>query len=119
MVFNRKKLDAQCERGILFLTLAMLVFAPLAFGAVHTWAFLVVQGLAAGVFGLWAVRLWVNRKPKLFWPPLAWVVVAFTLYALGRYFTADIEYVARQELIQVLLFAFLFLSVLRSSRWVH
>jgi len=114
MFFNRKKLEAQCERGILLLTLAMLVFAPLAFGAVHTWALLVVQGLAAGVFVVWAIRLWVNRKPKLFWPPLAWVVVAFTLYALGRYFTADIEYVARQELLQVLLFAFLFFAVINN-----
>jgi O-antigen ligase len=114
MAFNRKKLVAQCERGILLLTLAMLGFAPLAFGAVDLWAFLVVQGLAAGVFVLWAIRLGVDPKPKLFWPPLAWVVAAFALYALGRYFTADIEYVARQEMIQVLLFAFMFFAVVNN-----
>jgi O-antigen ligase len=114
MFFNRKKFDAQCERGILFLTLAMLVFAPLALGAVEAWAFLVVQGLAPAVLVLWGVRLWAERKPKFFWPPLAWVVTTFTLYALGRYFTADIEYVARQELIQVLLFAFLFFAVINN-----
>ncbi len=114
MFLNRKKLDAQCERGILWLVLAMLVFAPLAFGAVDMWAFLVVQGLAVGVLILWGARLWVNRKPKLLWPPLAWAVAAFALYALGRYFTADIEYVARQEMIQVLLFAFLFFAVVNN-----
>ena len=114
MFFNRKKLEAQCVRGILLLTLTMLVFATLAFGAVDMWAFLVVQSLAAGVLVLWAFRLWVNRKPKLFWPPLAWVVVAFALYALGRYFTADIEYVARQEMLQVLIYAFLFFAVVNN-----
>jgi O-antigen ligase len=114
MVFNRKKLDARCERGILFLMLALLVFAPLAFGAVDTWALLVVQALAAGVLVLWGLRLWVDCKSKLFWPPLAWMVAAFTLYAVGRYLTADIEYVARREVLQVLVFAFLFWAVLNN-----
>jgi O-antigen ligase len=38
-------------------------------------------------------------------------VLAFALYAIARYFTADIEYVARQEMIQTLLFAFLFFAI--------
>ena len=116
MVFTRKNLDWWCARGILFLVLAMIVFAPLAFGAVHTWAFLIVQGMAAGVFVLWLARLWLDRNPKLLWPPLAWAVAAFALYAVARYFTADIEYAARLELIQVLLFAFLFLAVVNNLR---
>jgi len=107
-------MDWWCERGILSLVLGMLVFAPLAFGAVDAWAFLVVQVMALGVFVLWALRLWASLKPKLLWPPLAWVVLAFTLYAVGRYFTADIEYVARLELIQVLLFVFLFFAVMNN-----
>src|SRR5665213_815548 len=111
MVFTRRNLDWWCERGILTLVLAALVFAPLAFGAVHAWAFLVVQALVMGVLALWAVRLWGGHKPKLLWPPLAWAVTAFVLYAVARYFTADIEYVARLELIRILLYAFLFLAV--------
>ncbi len=111
MVFNRRNLDWWCERGILILVLAALVLAPLAFGAVYPWTFLVVQALAIGVALLWAVRLWGGHKPKLLWPPLAWAVAAFVLLAVARYFTADIEYVARQELIRILLYAFLFLAV--------
>jgi O-antigen ligase/Tfp pilus assembly protein PilF len=114
MVFTRKNVDWWCGRGILTLVLGMLVFAPLAFGAVDAWAFLVVQALAVGVFVLWAVRVWANPRPKLLWPPLAWVVLAFTLYAVVRYFTADIEYVARLEVIQVLIFAFLFFAVVNN-----
>jgi len=114
MFFSRKNLDAWCQRGILLLTLAMLVFGPLAFGAVDEWAFLVVQGIATGIFLLWSVRLWLNPKPKLLWPPLAWVVVAFAVYAVVRYFTADIEYVARAEVIQVLLFALVFFVIVNN-----
>ena len=71
-------------------------------GAVDTPAFLVVQGLTVGVMLLWAARIWVSPKPQLLWPPLCWAVLAFAIYAVARYLTADIEYVARQEMIQVL-----------------
>ncbi len=116
MVLTRKNLDWWCERGILSLVLGMLVFAPLAFGAVDTWAWLVVQSAAAGVFILWGVRLWLNPRPKLLWPPLAWAVLAFMIYAVARYLTADIEYVARLEMIQVLLLGFLFFAALNNLR---
>jgi len=42
------------------------------------------------------------------------VVLAFAIYAVARYLTADIEYVARQELIQVLVFAFLFFAIVNN-----
>jgi O-antigen ligase/Tfp pilus assembly protein PilF len=116
MVFTRKNLDWWCARGILFFVLAMLVFAPLAFGAVDPWAFLVLQSCGAAIFILWSARLWLNPKTKILWPPLAWVVLIFAIYAVARYFTADIEYVARQELLQVLLFAFLFFAFVNNLR---
>src|ERR1700722_5195130 len=102
---NREALDKFFERGILALLLAILVFGPLAIGAVDAWAFLVVQGLTIGVMLLWVLRIWFNPKQKLLWPPICWVVLAFLIYAIVRYVTADIEYVARQELIQVLVYA--------------
>jgi O-antigen ligase len=107
-------LDNLCERSILGLVLGILVFAPLAFGAVDAWAFLVVQALTLGVMLVWTLRLWIDPKPKLLWPPLCWVVLAFTIYAVARYLTADIEYVARQEMIQVVMYAFLFLAIVNN-----
>ncbi len=111
---DRETLDDYCEWGILGLMLGILVFAPLALGAVEPWAFLVLQGLTLGVLLVWALRLWINPKPKLLWPSLCWVVLAFTLYAIARYCTADIEYVARQEMIQVLMYAFLFFAIVNN-----
>jgi O-antigen ligase len=111
---NRLILNDWCERGILLLVFSILIFGPLAMGAVGGWEFLVIQGLAIGVLALWAAKIWTSRKPQLLWPPLGWVVLAFTLYAVARYFTADIEYVARLELIQVLLAAFLFFAIVNN-----
>ena len=116
MVLTRNNLDWWCERGILSLVLGMLMFAPLAFGAVDTWAWLVVQVAATMVFILWGARLWLNPRPKLLWPPLAWAVLAFMVYAVARWLMADIEYVARLETLQVLLFGFLFFVALNNLR---
>ena len=111
---NSKTLDRWCERGILGLVLAILVFGPLAMGAVDTPEFLVVQGLTLGVMLLWALRIWVSPKPQLLWPPVCWAVLAFVIYAIARYYTADIEYVARLEMIQVLMYAFLFFAIVNN-----
>jgi O-antigen ligase len=111
---NREVLDRWCERGILALILSILVFGPLAYGAVDTVPFLIVQGLTAVVLVLWIARLWLNPRSRFLWPPICWAVLAFSLYAIARYFTADIEYVARQELIRVLIYAFLFFAILNN-----
>jgi O-antigen ligase len=111
---NREVLDRGCELGILALVLAALIFGPLAFGAVPPWAFLVIEGLTLGALGLWGLRLWLQPHPQLLWPPICWAVVAFAIYAAARYLTADIEYVARQEMIRVLVYAVLFFVVLNN-----
>ncbi|MFZ0827290.1 MAG: O-antigen ligase family protein [Verrucomicrobiia bacterium] len=111
---NRETLDRWCERSILGVVLGILVFGPLAMGAVDAPEFLVLQGLTVAVMGLWALRLWISPKPQLLWPPLGWVVLAFVALAIGRYLTADIEYVARQEMIQVLMYAFLFFVIVNN-----
>ncbi len=111
-MFDRGQLDLWLERGILALVLALLLLAPLAMGAVGPLAFLVVQGLTLGVLLLWAARLLVQPNPMLLWTPVCWAVAAFVLYAIGCYWTADLELIARRELLRVLVYAFVFLAVL-------
>ena len=111
---NRELLDKWCERGILGLVLAILVFGPLATGAVRTPDFLVIQGLTVGVILLWGLRLWLSPRPRFLWPPICWAVTAFTGYAIARYLVSDIEYVGRQEMIRVLVYAFLFLAIVNN-----
>lgn len=107
-------MDQWCEWGIIGLAVAVLIFGPLATGAVRTVEFLVLQGLVVLILGLWILRLWLKPRQRLLWPPICWSVAAFTVYAIIRYFQADIEYVARQELIRILLYAFFFIALLNN-----
>jgi O-antigen ligase len=123
---KREALDRWCERGILVLVLAILVFTPLAFGgepqpAVGSWAdllagnpFIISEFLAVAVGALWLCRIWLDPGQRFLWPPVCWAVLAFAIYAVIRYLTADIEYVARQEMIRILVYALLFFAILNN-----
>jgi O-antigen ligase len=111
---SRERVDAACERGILGLVLAVLVFGPLALGGVRLSEFVFIQFLTMGVLILWLVRCWFGKTPRLLWTPICWPVAGFLAYALLRYATADIEYVARQEFLRVLVYAALFMAVLNN-----
>ena len=111
---NREVADRWCERGILGLVLSILVFGPLALGAVRLLEFSVIEALTVAAMVLWGARLWLNRRPQLLWPPICWSVLAFTAYAIVRYCQADIEYLARQELLRVLVYAALFVVILNN-----
>jgi len=111
---NREGLDRFCEWGILFCVLAILIAGPLAFGAVDTVPFLSIQILTAVIVLLWIARIGLDPKPRFLWPPICWAAIAFTIYAVLRYFPADIEYVARQELIRVLVYALQFFAILNN-----
>jgi len=107
-VFDRVQIEGWLARGILILVLTMLVAAPLAFGGVGPWQFLLVQALAATALGGWAALLLVRRKVEWLWPPVCWLVLAFALYATGLYLAADIERVARLEWLRILVYAGVF-----------
>lgn len=83
------------------LVLGVLVFAPLAFGSVDPWAQATIHWMVTVALGLWVVRLAVERRPKLLLPPAFWAALLFVGYAVFRYFTADVEYVARQEVLRI------------------
>jgi O-antigen ligase len=108
------RLDLWCERTILGLVLAILVYAPLATGAVRPQDFLIVQWLALATLAVWALRFCINPAHRLLWPPMCWPVLLFMSYAVARYVTADIEYIARQEMIKVLIYGFLFFAILNN-----
>ena len=111
---DREQLDEWCEKGILGLVLAILILTPLATGSVRPQDFLVTQWLTVGIISLWAVRFCVNPKHRLLWIPVCWPVLGFLLYAVGRYMTADVEFLARRELIKVLVYGVLFFAILNN-----
>jgi len=127
-----ERLDLLCARAILAAVLAILIWAPLAYGAVedgrqitsapHRYGFLVVQGLVVFSLVVWAFRIYLQRPFRLLWPPVCWAVTAFVLYAIVRCRFVVVAYAARQELMQVLVYACLFFIILnnlnrRESAW--
>jgi O-antigen ligase len=111
---DRDRADLWCERGILGLVLSIVIFSPLATGAVRLQDFLIVQWLMLATLAVWALRFFINPKHRLLWPPVCWPVFLFMGYAVVRYAFADIEHIARQEMIKVLLYGFLFFVVLNN-----
>ncbi len=90
----------------------MLVWGPFATGAAKTSQFLVLLGLGLVLIAFWLVRLWVRDQYRFLFPPFGWAVLAFTGYAIWRYTWVDIEYAARLELLQIILYAVVFFAVL-------
>jgi O-antigen ligase len=112
-LWNRDTVDAWTETGILGLTLAVVVYAVLAMGAVRPSEFVVVQFLAAGILALWLVRYGFGGTHRLLWPPIGFPASAFLLYAFLLHRRADIEYAARLELLQVLVYGVIFFAVVQ------
>ena len=74
-----------CQTAVVTLSALVLVFAPLAFGAVRFWALgpiLIVIGLA-GV--LWIVRILSTREIPVVFSALGPPVIALTAYGVIRY----------------------------------
>ncbi|HET6961829.1 MAG TPA: O-antigen ligase family protein [Terriglobia bacterium] len=77
-----------CERAILSITLFLMVFAPLAYGAVESWARTVVLISIGSMACIWLWRFVSLGRPKLSFPPffppaiLFLVVIALQLVPL-------------------------------------
>lgn len=111
-LLDREWVDQVCERGILGTVLAMLIWGPVANGCTRNSQFLVLLGLGTLLIGLWLVRTWTRKQYRFLFPPFAWIVVAFSGYAIWRYTWSDIEYTSRLELLQILLYGVVFFAVL-------
>ena len=120
---NRRTLDSYCERGIVGLVLAALVYSALDTGAVRTLEFVVVEWLVAAAGLLWVARTWLEpRHNRLLFPPVGWCLLLFLGYALFHYVQADVEYTARREVMRLLVYALLFfvaLNNLHKSEWAQ
>src|SRR6185369_956191 len=109
---DRLKLDDWCEKAILGIILAILAYSAIATGCVRPQDFVVVQWLTLALLVVWCCRFWLNPKHRLLWGPVCWAAIGFMVYAVARYATSDIEYLARQEMIKVLTYGFVLFAVI-------
>src|SRR5690242_18970472 len=100
---NREAIDLWLERAILALVVGLLGFGALLFGAVRPADFVVMWWMVLEALGIWLVRIWLAPKFRFLWPPISWALLPFVGYAIWRWRTADIEFVAREEVMQIIL----------------
>jgi O-antigen ligase len=118
---DRSRFDLWSDRIIAGLLFGVVVAAPLLMGALRPNDFFWIEVLTACACSVSAMRLLLIRNVQLFVPPIFWLALAFAAYAIARYWTADLEYVARKELLWVLTYLMIFflaLNHLRDSRRV-
>jgi O-antigen ligase/Flp pilus assembly protein TadD len=98
--------------ALVVLTAGLLAYGALATGAVRSFDFLVLQLLAAVLAAGFALYLALNPSARLLWPPVCWGVVGFVAWGALRYAQADVEFVARKELVRICVYGLMFLLVL-------
>ncbi len=113
-MWDRDEVDKVCEWGVITLMLGVVIYAALALGGVRLTEFAVVGALTGIALVLWTVRLWLWEGHRFLLHPVVWPLLAFVGYAGWRYSHAPVEYVARLEWMQILLYAAVFFLVLHN-----
>jgi O-antigen ligase len=74
---DRRQRSAQAERALLYGVFGLLLFGPLAFGAVERWSVFTVEVGSSALFLLWIVKQTIDGEIKARWNPLFFPMTAF------------------------------------------
>src|ERR1700730_13821655 len=72
----------QFDSILLYGTFGLLMFGPLAFGAVEPWSTFVLEGGSAVLMLLWLRKQWVGGELAIEWNPLFLPMAGFALLIL-------------------------------------
>lgn len=93
------------ERAVFYILCLMLVFAPLAFGAVRPWSRNPMLLLTLVALLCWGARVVVAGRISWVRAPLDLPIAVGILYVVARYATSPVEWESRQEMLLVLMYA--------------
>ena len=79
---DRAQLSMRMSHALLYGTFGLLMFGPLAFGAVEPWSIFVVETGALLLSLLWFARQWVDQELTFEWNPLFLPMLAFGIMIL-------------------------------------
>jgi len=96
----------------------LLIFAPLAFGAVEPWSIAVLEIGAGAAFLFWAVMVGIAGEVEIIFSPLLLPVVAFGLFILAQLIAgiSAYAYVTWTELLKYVAYAMSFFIVVQCLR---
>lgn len=98
---SKSGFDVLLERSIALILLLSSAWAVLWFGGVRNVEFWWSSAGIGVALMLWVVRLWATPSTRFLLPPVTWTVPVFLGYAVWRHSTADVPYVSRMELFQL------------------
>jgi O-antigen ligase len=81
---SRRSSNALLDNVLFYGVFGLLLFAPLAFGAVETWSISVVQAATGAFFALWAVRQVATGELEIIGNPLFIPILVFGGLTLGQ-----------------------------------
>ncbi|MCD8533928.1 MAG: O-antigen ligase family protein [Verrucomicrobia bacterium] len=106
----------------LFLAVAFLcLVSPIWLGSVDQDSFAVMAGVSGIMLCLHGVILAIRPRARQLWLPPTYAVLFFLGYVIWRYTQADIEFVARQELMRLMIYSGIFIVItqqLHKQSWV-
>jgi len=79
---ERQQLSVQLGNMLLYGTFGLLMFGPLAFGAVEPWSIFVLEIGSALLTLLWLAKQWVDEEMTIQWNPLFLPMAAFGILIL-------------------------------------
>jgi O-antigen ligase len=77
VTITRQSLSAQIGVIILYGTFGLLMFGPLAFGAVEPWSIFIVETGAVVLTLLWITKQWLDNEIDVLWNPIFLPMAAF------------------------------------------
>jgi O-antigen ligase len=99
------------ERVVFYTVCLMLVFAPLALGALQPWACAILGLMTLVTLLAWAARVAVAGKLAWVRTPLDWPLAAGAAYVVARYAFSPVEWLSREEMLRVLMYAAVYFIV--------
>lgn len=81
---ERRRLADRLSKILLYSTFGVLMFAPIAFGAVESWSIFVLEMSAVVLVLLWFCKQWLERQVQLRWNPLFLPMAVFAAIVLAQ-----------------------------------
>src|SRR5271166_596586 len=81
---HRRELSAQLSKILLFGVFGLLLFGPLAFGAVEPWSIFLLEAGSTALFLLWISKQVLDGEIKIHWNPLFLPMAAFALLIVAQ-----------------------------------
>jgi O-antigen ligase len=81
---HAQPINSPVDSILLYGIFSLLIFGPLAFGAVEPWSIFVLRGGAAFLFVVWAVHQTMKEEIRIHWNPLFVPAICFNLLVCAQ-----------------------------------